>query len=93
MKKLKIKKIDKYQYELKDINNKIYHFNIEFYNLEKKPKINDYIYMNEKILQENYSILNFDKLDSQYGREIKTEEDVIVLLIDNEKIYLKRIYG
>ena len=95
MKKLEINKIDNYQYELKDINNKIYHFNIEFYNLEKKPKIGDYIYMNEKLLKEEYSILSFDILESKYGRNIQTEEDedLVILLIDNERIYLKRVYG
>ena len=92
MKKLEINKIDNYQYELKD-NNKIYHFNIEFYNLEKKPKAGDYIYMSEKLLQEEYSVLNFDILDSGYDRNIKTKEDLVTLLIDNEKIYLKRVYG
>lgn len=95
MKKLEINKIDNYQYELKDINNKIYYFNIEFYNLEKKPKIGDYIYMNEKLLKEEYSILSFDILESKYGRNIQTEEDedLVILLIDNERIYLKRVYG
>ena len=92
MKKLEINKIDNYQYELKD-NNKIYHFNIEFYNLEKEPKVGDYIYMSEKLLQEEYSVLNFDILDSGYDRNIKTKEDLVTLLIDNEKIYLKRVYG
>ena len=95
MKKLEINKIDNYVYELKDIYNKIYHFNIEFYNLEKKVKVGDYIYMNEKLLQEEYCMLNFDVLDNKFGREIKIneDEDIIVLQIDNEKIYLKRIYG
>ncbi len=95
MKKLEINKIDNYQYELKDINNKIYHFNIEFYNLEKNPKIGDYIYISEKLLQEEYSLLSFDTLDSKYGRNIKNEEDedLVILLIDNKKIYLKRVYG
>lgn len=95
MKKLEINKIDNYQYELKDMDNKIYHFNIEFYNLEKEPKIGDYIYMNEKLLKEEYSMLNFDILESKYGRNIQTEEDddLVILLIDNEKIYLKRVYG
>ena len=95
MKKLKINKIDNYQYELKDMNDKIYHFNIEFYNLEKELKIEDYIYISEKLLQEKYSVLSFDTLDSKYGRNIETEEDedLAILLIDNEKIYLKRVYG
>ena len=95
MKKLEINKIDNYQYELKDMNDKIYHFNIEFYNLEKELKIGDYIYISEKLLQEKYSVLSFDTLDSKYGRNIETEEDedLAILLIDNKKIYLKRVYG
>ena len=95
MKKVVINKIDKYQYELKDIDNRIYHFNIEFYNLEKEVKVGDSIYMSENILKEEYSVLSFDTLDSNYGKNINTEEDedLIVLLVDNEKIYLKRVYG
>ena len=49
--------------------------------------------MSEKLLQEEYSVLNFDILDSGYDRNIKTKEDLVTLLIDNEKIYLKRVYG
>ena len=51
--------------------------------------------MSENILKEEYSVLSFDTLDSNYGKNINTEEDedLIVLLVDNEKIYLKRVYG
>ena len=95
MKKLEINKIDNYQYELKDTNDKVYHFNIEFYNIDKLPKVGDYIYLNEKLLQEEYSLLSFDTLESTYGRTIRSEEDedLVILLIDHEKIYLKRVYG
>ena len=95
MKKMIINNQDKYKYELKDKDNKIYHFNIEFYNLKQEPKIGDYIYINENLLQEEYSVLSFDFLDSKYGRSIDLldSKDIIVLLINNEKLYLKRVYG
>ena len=95
MKKLEINKIDNYQYELKDTNDKVYNFNIEFYNIDKLPKVGDYIYLNEKLLQEEYSLLSFDTLESTYGRTIRSEEDedLVILLIEHEKIYLKRVYG
>ena len=48
MKKLIITKKDNYEYILKDIENNEYQFNIEFYNIEKNPKVGDYLYISEK---------------------------------------------
>ena len=95
MKKLMITKKDNYIYILKDIYNNEYKFNIEFYNIEKNPKVGDYLYISEKMLQENNTFLNFDVLESEYGRKIENanDDDIVVLIVSGEKIYLKRVYG
>ncbi len=94
MKKLEITKINKYQYELKD-DNRVYHFNMEFFNVQEEIKVGDFIYMSEKLLREENTLLSFDQLDSTYGRKIKDadDNDLIILVVDNKKIYLKRVYG
>ena len=95
MKKFTITKINKYNYELTDEKERKYSYNIGFYDIEKKPNVGDYIYMSEKILQENNNMLNFGSLDSIYGREINdsSSDEVIVLVMNNEKFYLIRLYG
>ena len=95
MKKLMITKKDNYEYTLKDIDNNEYQFNIEFYNIEKNPEVGYYLYISEKILQENNDFLNFDILESEYGRKIESanDDDIVALIMSGEKIYLKRVYG
>lgn len=92
--KLIIEKIDGYNYLLKDEKDNAYNINIEFYDLVSKPNINDYIYMNENLVKNN-SVLSFGPLDGIYGKNIESseDEDLIILVISNEKIYLKRYYG
>lgn len=95
MKKLIIANKDNYEYTLKDINNNEYQYNIEFYNIEKNPGVGDYFYISEKTLQENNTFLSFDVLESEYGRKIESanDDDIVVLIVSGEKIYLKRVYG
>ena len=95
MQKLMIVKKDNYEYFLQALDNKEYQFNMEFYNIEKNPEMGDYIFMSEKILKENNSVLSFDCLESEYGRKIKnaTDDDIVILMSNDEKIYLKRVYG
>ncbi len=95
MEKLMIVKKDNYEYTLKDTDNKEYQFNMEFYNVEKDPEVGDYLFMSEKILQENNAVLSFDTFESEYGRKIENalDDDIVVLMINEEKIYLKRVYG
>lgn len=52
--------------------------------------------MDERLLQEiNQSVASFGKLDGIHGKKINAEnfEDVIVVQINGENIYLKRYYG
>ena len=95
MKKLMIVKKDKYEYELKDTDNGEYQLNMEFYNVGKDPEVGDFLFMSEKLLQENNAVLSFDTFESEYGRKIENalDDDIVVLMIKDEKIYLKRVYG
>ena len=94
MKKLIIEEIKDYNYYLKDTNNETFRLNIEFYKLNNKPQKGDYLYLDEEILKENIH-LSFGPLDGIYGREIKSEDDqdLLILITDDKKIYLKRYYG
>ncbi|MEE3343022.1 MAG: hypothetical protein VZS44_02915 [Bacilli bacterium] len=99
MKKLKIIKRDNFMYTFIDDKNKEYTINIEFQDIDTLPKINDYIYISEKLLDKNYqeysNIYTFGPLDSSYGRIIDDENnpDIIRIDIGKNSIYLKRLYG
>lgn len=92
--RLRIDKVDGYNYFLRDVENSEYILNIEFYDLEYKSGSNDYIFINEKVLKEN-NFFNFRPLDNVYGRTISSSDDpdILILVTENKKIYMKRIYG
>lgn len=94
--RLKIKEINDNLYILEDINNNIYELTIYFYDINEQVKVNDYLYMQEKLLRKiNHSIISLGVLDSMYGNVIEdiTDEDLVILITTNKKIYLKRYYG
>lgn len=99
MVKLKILNINNYEYNLIDEKEKKYTLNLEFFDLEKSPKIGDYIYMSVELLNPRYSGFSknytFGSLESKYGKEniSLTDVDVIKVVISNLEIYLKRLYG
>ena len=100
MKKLKIIEIDNYLYTLKDEENKIYKFTFEFHDIETLPKINEYIYMSDELLDINYkeysNFYAFGSLEDTSGRKVdgdKNIQDVIAVQTDTKKKYLKRLYG
>lgn len=99
MKKLEIENNKNYEYILKDENGKKYNFNFEFWNIENNPKIGDYIYINEELLNPKYegfsTCYTFGNLENKYGKDnIKKDDiDVIKIVIDGLEIYLKRLYG
>lgn len=92
--KLDIIKIDGYRYTLRDINDKEYKLNIEFYDIDFKVDIGDILYINEDIIN-NRETLRFGSIDSEYGRKIESELDKDIIVIDknDKKYYLKRLYG
>lgn len=93
--KVKIEKIDGYNYYLRDENNKSYKLNIEFYDLIEKPMVNDEFYIHEQLLQETPTMFSFGPLSGKYGREIESpdDDDLLILIMNDEKKYLKRYYG
>lgn len=93
---LVIERINDYKYFLKDSDMNEYILNMEFYDIDKIPKVGDKINMHKNMVNnlDNYLYV-FGSVDGLYGKKIDNllDEDVIVLLIDNKKIYLKRFYG
>lgn len=99
MTKLKIVDKKNYEYKLEDENNNKYKLVLDFLDVKDKPKIGDYIYINEELLNSRYDGYStryvFGNLENKYGKEnISIDDiDVIKVIIDNLEIYLKRLYG
>ena len=92
MKTLEIDNIQNFQYTLKN-NDERYSLSMEFFD-ENKPCIGDVIILHEELLNIPY-LLCFGDLKSSYGRKITShdDKDIIILIHDNKRIYLKRLYG
>lgn len=99
MVKLKIININDYEYSLKDEEEHNYIINMEFFDVDEKPRIGDYIYINKELLNPKYdgysTSYTFGSLENKYGKEnIQMEDiDVIKVTLKNKEIYLKRLYG
>lgn len=97
--KLKIINIDGYIYNLKDTKENNYTLNLEFFDIDKKPQIGDYIYMSSELLNPRYEGFStnytFGTLEDRYGKKDidLTDIDIIKVVINNLEIYLKRLYG
>ena len=97
--KLKIVNIDGYEYNLEDENKHNYIINLDFFDIEEKPKIGGYIYINKELLNSKYegysTSYRFGSLANKYGKKnISIDDiDVIRVIIDKTEIYLKRLYG
>ena len=87
MKKVVVTKIDDYNYSLFD-GKRTYVKNIELY-LNKKLKLNDIVYISEKILKETNSFA-FTEL---FQDNIIEADDIIKVISDDKEYYLQRIYG
>lgn len=86
LKKLQIINIDGCNYTLLDNDNKQVEASIIFY--EFRPKLNDFIYLDEKIIKE-INIYNFGPIKD---KNIKDDE-IIKIISDNNEYYLQRYYG
>lgn len=100
MVKLKILDIRENRYSLEDVKTKNnYVFHLDFYGLEKMPQVNDFLGFHEELLDTQYieysNAYQFGPLNKKYGRDVKDSGNVdcIALIIDNNKIYLKRFFG
>jgi len=89
--KAKIIKVENTNYTL-EINNKNYNIDIIFYG-NKRPQINDIIYIPNKILKE-INIYSYGPLKSKYSINNNTkEEEFIKVITQQEEYYLQRYYG
>jgi len=90
---LRVLNIDNYNYTLVDKSDNKYNINIEFYDIDKCLNIGDYIYMNNELLNEK--VLSFGSVKGDYGKELldTNRDEIIIIRMENELIYLKRYYG
>jgi hypothetical protein len=94
-----VEKKGEYEYCLEDDEKHEYKINLDFLDIEEKPKTGDYIFIHEELLDTSYEGYNasytFGNLENKYGKEnIKIDDiDVIKIAKDNIEIYLKRLYG
>lgn len=96
---LEIENKQEYIYHLIDKNKKSYEIELEFLDIEEKPKTGDYIYINKELLNPMYdgysTNYTFGNLGNKYGKEklAKDDIDIIKIVMDKKEIYLKRLYG
>jgi len=86
--KLVMKSKDEYCNYILEGNDKIYDVNINFMGVEL-PVVGDYIYISEKVLKEKVS-LNYGLIDNENNIN---ENELMILVNNNKKIYLQRYYG
>ncbi len=97
--KLVIKNIDNTIYKLIDDRGLEYRLNLEFIGLDRELKINDIIEISMELLNSKSSsyssFYTFGLLDDITGRDnvSMNDLDAIKLIINDEEIYLKRLYG
>ena len=89
--KLLIKTIEPYAYILSD-NIREYRVHLEFLGLEKKPKVGDYLYLPENIINEpnNYT---FGLIGGIYAKQKDIKDDIIKVVGKDYEYYLQRYYG
>ena len=97
---LTVKEVDNYNYLFIDEkNNKEYKLNIEFVGKDIDLKIKDTIVLSSKLLDEKYeeysTSYTFGDLDEISGRKVieENKQDIILVITNNEKHFLKRLYG
>lgn len=96
--KLTIKNINDFIYELENESHNKIKLKIQFF--DYKPEIGDKIYILDSFLKDiKDNLISFGNLDNKTGKNLKEIEkkeilkETIILKKNNEKIYLKRLYG
>ncbi len=94
--KLKILKINKYnEFILQDQDSKKeYSLILEFYGINK-PKINDILLLDERLLDKNYKGYSQSYAFEKFNDDDKNlnETDLVGLVSKDKKYILKRVYG
>ena len=92
MRELEIIRIYNYSYTLSDEREE-YSLNLEFHD-EIVPVIGDSIIIHEELLDIPY-LISLGALDNPFGRKIEShdDKDIVILLHQGDRSYLKRIYG
>lgn len=96
---LEINKTNKNLYTMKDKYGNTYELTLMFWDIESRPNVGDYIYMNEQLLNDSYegysTFYTFGDLNNAYGKtNIKLNDiDVIKLGMGGKEVLLKRLYG
>ena len=88
MQKVKIDKINDYNYILIDKDHNIYEKNIEFY-CQYIPQVGDIIYLSDDILRET-NLYAFDEIHDETNLNIN---DVLKVVSEDKKYYFQRIFG
>ncbi len=91
---LKIEKIDVFgKYTLQNTKTKQQHnLVLEFVDVPQ-PKVGDFLYLHQSLLKTEGVHLCFADQNSPFGKKEPTEEELAVLETNNQKYFLKRIYG
>ena len=92
--KCEIEKVEDYNYTIRDLDNEMHILNMDFYGLLKKPSIGDYLYIKEELLNSQIP-LYFEVMPSLNKEAFLrlNEKEFLLLVIENQEYYLKRVYG
>ena len=89
-----IEKIEDYNYTLCDIDNEMHALNMDFYGLKNKPNVGDCLYIKEEILMSQVPL--YFEIMPNLNKEAflrLNEKEFLLLVIENQEYYLKRVYG
>lgn len=96
---LKIDRINRNLYTLKDMDGITYELVLKFLDIEFTLDVGDSIHMNEQLLDERYEgysgYYTFGNLNNSYGKEDISIKDIDIIRVTskNKTILLKRLYG
>ena len=89
-----IEKVEDYNYTIRDIENEMHILNMDFYGLEKKPSVGDCLYIKEELL--NSQVPLYFEVMPNLNKDaflLLNEKEFLLLIIENQEYYLKRVYG
>jgi hypothetical protein len=103
MTEYKILKVGEYNnYTVEDARGVIRTIGLEWHDIDHPPQEGDCIRLSDKYFDkeanEGLTFFSFGGLSGIYGRDVSNEnldesEEIIIILQENDKIYLKRFYG